>query len=80
MLFIIIIKIVYFIILLYNKMNFPKNIFQTWKTKDVPDKWKDAQKSVIDMNPGWNYTLLTDDDNDRIVKENFPYFIKLLFL
>jgi len=55
-------------------MNFPKNIFQTWKTKDVPDNWKEGQQSVINMNPNWNYILLTDEDNDRIVKENFPDF------
>jgi mannosyltransferase OCH1-like enzyme len=55
-------------------MNFPKNIFQTWKTKNVPDNWKEAQQSVIQKNPNWNYILLTDDDNDRIVKENFPDF------
>jgi mannosyltransferase OCH1-like enzyme len=64
-------------------MNFPKNIFQTWKTKDVPDNWKEGQQSVINMNPGWNYTLLTDTDNDRIVRENFPdfypYFISLKY-
>jgi len=55
-------------------MNLPRNIFQTWKTKDVPDNWKKAQQSVIQKNPNWNYVLLTDDDNDRIVKENFPDF------
>ena len=58
-------------------MNFPRNIFQTWKTKDIPDNWKEAQKSVINMNPGWNYILLTDDDNDRIIKENFPDFYNI---
>ena len=55
-------------------MNFPKNIFQTWKTKDIPDNWKTAQQSVIDKNPNWKYTLLTDLDNENIVKENFPDF------
>jgi mannosyltransferase OCH1-like enzyme len=55
-------------------MNFPKNIFQTWKTKEVPDIWKKGQQSIIDKNPNWNYVLLTDADNDKIVKENFPDF------
>lgn len=50
------------------------NIFQTWKTDTVPAEWADAQKSVINMNPNWNYRLLTDKDNDSIVKENFPDF------
>jgi mannosyltransferase OCH1-like enzyme len=51
-----------------------KNIFQTWKNETVPDKWADAQKSVISMNPGWKYRLLTDSDNDSIVKNFFPDF------
>jgi len=55
-------------------MNFPKNIYQTWKTSEVPDRWKKAQQSVIDKNPNWNYTLLTDTDNENIVKQNFPDF------
>jgi len=55
-------------------MNFPRNIFQTWKTKDVPENWKEGQQSVISMNPNWKYTLLTDIDNDTIVKNNFPDF------
>ena len=44
-------------------MNFPRNIFQTWKTDTVPDRWKEGQQSVIKMNPNWKYTLLTDADN-----------------
>ena len=55
-------------------MNFPRNIFQTWKTDTVPDKWKEGQQSVIKMNPNWKYTLLTDADNDKLVKDYFPDF------
>lgn len=55
-------------------MNFPKNIFQTWKNKNVPEKWKLAQQSVIAKNQNWKYVFLTDDDNDTIVKTYFPDF------
>ena len=58
-------------------MNFPKNIFQTWKNNEVPDKWKKAQQSVIDKNPNWKYTLLTDTDNENIVKQYFPEFYQI---
>jgi mannosyltransferase OCH1-like enzyme len=57
-------------------MNFPKNIFQTWKNSVVPDNWKDAQQSVIEKNPNWKYTLLTDTDNDIIVKQHFLDFYR----
>lgn len=52
----------------------PKRIFQTWKTREVPPEWAAAQASVIKMNPNWEYVLLTDEDNERIVQEHFPDF------
>jgi mannosyltransferase OCH1-like enzyme len=53
----------------------PRRIFQTWKTHDVPPRWKDAQQSVRTNNPNWQYTLLSEDDATRIVRENFPDFL-----
>jgi mannosyltransferase OCH1-like enzyme len=53
-----------------------KVIFQTWKTKEVPERWKQAQQSVISMNPNWNYVLLDDTDNENIVKEHFPMLLE----
>ena len=50
------------------------NIFQTWKTKTVPEKWKASQQSVINMNRNWNYYLLDDTNNLQIVKKYFPDF------
>ena len=54
----------------------PKNIFQTWKTSHVPDKWKEAQMSVIEKNPDYIYKLFTDDDNINIVTHYFPDFLE----
>ena len=51
-----------------------KNIFQTWKTSEVPDTWKKNQQSIKSFNPNWKYILLTDTDNEMIVKNNFPDF------
>ena len=56
-------------------MEIPKIIFQTWKTYDVPDNWKFAQKTVKEKNKDWKYVLLSDDDNLAIVKKNFPDFL-----
>lgn len=56
-------------------MEIPKIIFQTWKTYDIPDNWKNAQKSVIEKNKDWKYTLLSDEDNLEIVKKHFPHFL-----
>lgn len=53
-----------------------KYIFQTWKTNQVPDKWKDAQLSVINMNKDFEYKLYTDEENREFVKTFFPDFLK----
>lgn len=56
-------------------MEIPKIIFQTWKTYDIPDNWKYAQKTVKEKNKNWKYVLLSDDDNLKIVKKYFPDFL-----
>lgn len=52
-----------------------KFIFQTWKNNDIPDKWKEAQLSVIKNNPDYEYKLFTDEDNRNIVINYFPDFL-----
>jgi len=56
-------------------MEIPKIIFQTWKTYDIPDNWKYAQKTVKEKNKDWKYVLLSDEDNLSIVKKHFPDFL-----
>jgi len=55
--------------------NIPKIIIQTWKDNIIPDKWKEGQNSIINLNPDFKYILLTDIDNRNIVKKYFPYFL-----
>lgn len=57
----------------YNK----KVIFQTWKNKNVPEHWKPSVDSIYNTLKGWNYVLLTDDDNENIVKTLFPEFYNI---
>lgn len=54
----------------------PKIIFQTWKTKNVPHAWQEAQASVQKKNPGFKYVFLTDADNEAIVRDYFPSFLQ----
>lgn len=44
----------------------PKILHQTWKTKELPEKWKAAQQSCIDKHPGYEYKLWTDDDAEQV--------------
>lgn len=54
----------------------PRLIMQTWKTTEVPDKWKPSVKSIKKYMPGWRHILTTDEDNRKFVKENHPDFLK----
>ncbi len=55
-------------------MLIPKIIHQTWKSEEIPDKWKAYRDKVIRLHPGWEYRLWTDDSNEAFVKEAFPGF------
>lgn len=50
----------------------PAIIHQTWQTNQVPDKWKEAQQSCIDMHPDYEYRLWTDDDGLQLIKVRLP--------
>lgn len=50
----------------------PKNIFHIWiGEKPVPDRWKNAIRSVREMNKAWTYQFLGSSEADRFVQERF---------
>lgn len=53
----------------------PKIFMQTWKNRDVPERWKSSPKSVKRFMPDWKYVLMTDEDNRKFVKKYFPDFL-----
>jgi mannosyltransferase OCH1-like enzyme len=59
-----------------GKVTIPKIIMQTWKDREVPEKWKGSPKSIKEMMPDWKYILMTDEDNRNFVKKYFPDFLK----
>ena len=54
----------------------PKIIHQTWKSKNIPDKWKDAVESCKTINKGFKYLLWTTETMDKFVKKYYPDFYK----
>jgi len=52
----------------------PKIIHQTWKSKEIPEKWAPLAEKVKTLNPDWEYRIWTDEDNDNFVKTEFPDF------
>jgi mannosyltransferase OCH1-like enzyme len=55
----------------------PKIIHQTCKTKDVPEKWKDAFDSCKTNNKGFKHILWTDETMDKFVKKYYHDFYKI---
>lgn len=54
----------------------PKLIMQTWKTKELPEKWKTTQTSIKKFMPDWEYVLMTDEMNREFISKHFPDFLK----
>ena len=50
------------IVISKHKHLIPRNIYRTWKTKEVPEKYKKAYDFTQKCNP--NYTQIIYDDND----------------
>lgn len=53
----------------------PKIIMQTWKTHELPDKWKSSQLSIMKYMPDWEYILMTDEMNNEFIAKFFPDFL-----
>lgn len=61
----------------------PKVIFQTWKTHEIPDKWKSSPASIKVFMPSWTHILFSDAENEAFVRDHFPeyidFYLKLRF-
>lgn len=49
----------------------PKKIYQSWKTKNVPEKFRDIVERTKNMNPEYEYELWDDADCRRFLLDNF---------
>jgi len=55
----------------------PKIIHQTWKTNDIPDKWKISSLMWKKHHPDWTYILWTDAMILDYITLAHPTFLKL---
>ena len=60
-----------------TQCSIPKIIWQTWKTKNVPDVWKSSPESWIKYHSDWQYFLMSDEDNRKFVETYFLGFYLL---
>jgi mannosyltransferase OCH1-like enzyme len=54
----------------YNPV-IPLNIYQTWHTKNLPEKMFKTIKLIKNLNPRFNYQLFDDNDCREFIKNNF---------
>lgn len=53
----------------------PRIVMRTWKTKNIPDHWKNGTISISTHLKDWKHVLMTDIDNRNFVKTHFPMFL-----
>jgi len=52
----------------------PKIIIQTWKTKDIPEKYKENVLSVKKYNTDYQFLFFSDDDIEYFLENNYPEY------
>lgn len=57
--------------------NICKIIHQTWKDNNPPDKYHKFINSWKENHPDYEYKLWTDEDNDNLVRTDFPEFYEM---
>ncbi|KAF3925933.1 hypothetical protein ABW20_dc0105935 [Dactylellina cionopaga] len=54
----------------------PKILHQTYKTAEIPDRWKPPQQQCLDLHKDFKYILWTDETARAFIKENYPWFLE----
>jgi mannosyltransferase OCH1-like enzyme len=60
----------------FENNSIPKIIIQTWKTKNIPEKYKEDVESVRKYNKGYQYLFFSDDDIEYFLKTYYPQYYK----
>ena len=56
----------------------PKNIFQIWiGPNPIPERFIEARKTIIKMNPTWNYYFFDTEKSKNFVSQNFPNLLDI---
>ncbi|MEJ8568617.1 glycosyltransferase family 32 protein [Elongatibacter sediminis] len=52
----------------------PKRIIQTWKTTDIPRRYRAYQRQLRRLHPDYEYLLMTDEEVDSFVRREYPEY------
>ncbi|GAV98938.1 glycosyltransferase family 32 protein [Lentinula edodes] len=58
-----------------QKERIPRILHQTWRTENLPTRWKGISQECRDMMPDYEYLLWTDDSSREFIAENYPWFL-----
>ncbi|TEB35646.1 hypothetical protein FA13DRAFT_1684265, partial [Coprinellus micaceus] len=53
----------------------PRVIHQTWKTDELPPRWKPISQACRDMMPDYEYKLWTDASSREFIATHYPWFL-----
>ena len=56
----------------FDNNNIPKIIIQTWKTYDIPIKYKNDISSIKKYNSDYQYLFFSDNDIDIFLQKYYP--------
>ena len=53
----------------------PRIIHQSYRTRDLPGRWKMTPEKWKKMHPNWEYRFWTDEDNRELIRTRYPWFL-----
>ncbi|KAF3924967.1 hypothetical protein AA313_de0200302 [Arthrobotrys entomopaga] len=53
----------------------PKIIHQTYKTAEIPERWKLPTQEIRDKHPDYEYKLWTDESSREFIEKEYPWFL-----
>lgn len=53
----------------------PQIIHQTWRTPEVPEHFREFQRSFRDLHPAWEYRFWDDAANEQLIADHYPEFL-----
>tara|TARA_B100000035_G_C21035896_1_gene570953 strand:+ start:3408 stop:4148 length:741 start_codon:yes stop_codon:yes gene_type:complete len=56
------------------KQKIPKNIIQTWKTNEIPEKCINYRKSIKEKHPDYNFIFFNDEEIETFIQNYYPKY------
>lgn len=54
----------------------PRILHQTWKSRDLPERFRALREKWLALTPDYQHLLHTDDDNRELIAKHFPQYLE----